>query len=218
VPAGAPAAAVTPTLRKKKPGFGPNERGMSKWPFTTLHWHLPVTVTATRPDLKATAHLDRATSESPLAAPPTVGSGPSDRGGEVPPARRAGLIMMPLRQCTCHGCARSLVRFAPIRRPHLRFGTALIAYHRTGLIPAHLLCTRTKSTPHPHDWATSAPGLRRSLAHLRESAPESESALRKNPSPAHICTAAESVPRRRHLRHHCCPPGHLPLRNTIVTP
>ncbi len=86
-------------------------------------------------------------------------------------------------------CIRSLVRLAPIR-PQLRFGTALIAHHRTGLIPAHS-CTGTKSTPHP----TSATGPRRSLAHM--------------------CTASESIP-RRHLRHHCCPLGHLPLRNTSV--
>ena len=72
-------------------------------------------------------------------------------------------------------CIRSLVRLAPIR-PQLRFGTALIAHHRTGLIPAHI-CTGTKSTPHP----TSATGPRRSLAHM--------------------CTATESIP-RRHLRHH----------------
>ena len=41
-----------------------------------------------------------------------------------------------------------LVQLTPIR-PHLRFGTALIAHHRTGLMPAHL-CTGSKSTPHPH--------------------------------------------------------------------
>ena len=41
-------------------------------------------------------------------------------------------------------------------------------------------------------------------------------APRKSPSPAHICTATESIP-RRHLRHHCCPPGQLPLRNTCAT-
>ncbi len=40
-------------------------------------------------------------------------------------------------------------------------------------------------------------------------------ALRKRPSPAHICTATESIS-RRHLRHHCCPPRHLPLRNTAA--
>jgi hypothetical protein len=132
---GRPSGGSNPDFAKKA-WVRPERGGMSKWPFTTLH--LPVTVTATRPDIKATAHLDRAT--SPLAAPPrraSVGSGPSssDRG-EVPPARRAGLIMMHVP------FVRSLVRFAPIVRPHLRFGTALIAYHRTGIIPAHLLTRR----------------------------------------------------------------------------
>ena len=45
-------------------------------------------------------------------------------------------------------CIRSLVRLAPIR-PHLRFWTALIAHHRTWLVPAHI-CTGTKPNTHPH--------------------------------------------------------------------
>jgi hypothetical protein len=80
-----------------------------------------------------------------------------------------------------------------------------------------------RSLPHlhrdqVHPPPTSATRLIRSLAHLctaAESIPAPTSAPQLNPSPAHICTAAESIP-RRHLRHHCCPPGHLPLRNTSV--
>ena len=66
---------------------------------------------------------------------------------------RCTVVVLPLGEqvsCTCCVCAaqRSLAPLTPIR-PHVRFGTALIAHHRTGLIPAHI-CTGTKSTPHPH--------------------------------------------------------------------
>ena len=37
-------------------------------------------------------------------------------------------------------------RYGSTLSPHLRLGTALIAHHRTGLIPAHI-CTGTNSTP-----------------------------------------------------------------------
>ena len=76
----------------------------------------------------------------------------------------------------------------------------------------------------PPDWAHTRPHLHRDRVDplpiicpaKRVHPRRPTSALRKSPPPANICTAAESVP-RRHLCHHCCPPGHLPLRNTSVT-
>jgi hypothetical protein len=180
-------------------------------------------------------------------------------------------------QCVRSAGQRSLVRLTPIR-PHLRLEAALIAHHRTGLIPAHIctgpspppthICNLTESIPCPplhrervHPPPTSAPqtesiprehlrhhccppsrsharccvsaqrsaawdgsplyaricilGRRSSLTTGLGSLPPT-SALGLSRSLAHLCTAKESVP-RRHLRRHCCPPGHLPLRNTSVT-
>ena len=48
-------------------------------------------------------------------------------------------------QCVCSAAQCVLWHGSPLS-PHLRFGTALIAHHRTGLIPAHI-CTGTNSTP-----------------------------------------------------------------------
>ena len=62
----------------------------------------------------------------------------------------------------------------------------------------------------PPDWAHTRPHLHRDQVH-----PPPTSAPGPSRSPAHLCPAKESVP-RRHLCRHCCPPGHPPVCNTSV--
>ena len=78
----------------------------------------------------------------------------------------------------CVRAQRGLVPLIPIR-PHVHFGTALIAHHRTGLVPAHI-CAGTKSTLRPH-------------LHRDRVDPRPTSALRKSPSPADICVTAAAL-------------------------
>jgi hypothetical protein len=110
--------------------------------------------------------------------------------------------------CVC-AAQRCWVRLTPISPP-LRFGTALIAHHRTGL--------GTESIPRPHlhrDWAHPVPHrtglgtesfprphLHRDWAHpahicTRTGLTPLTTGLAsgRSPSRAHICTGTESMPR-----------------------
>ncbi len=109
---------------------------------------------------------------------------------------------MPFFRSMCvHLWVRSAARLGTAHpyKPLLHFGTALIAHHRTGLIPAHIgpgtkstpahIGTGTKSIPHPHQ-------------HCERVHPQPTSAL-VQPSPhlhrnrvhaqAHICAATAGL-------------------------